>query len=387
MIDYLRQAKHGLEIQLQRFRLRRIYNAPHANVDLDQHIAAAAAWLCRAQDAGTDQGVAYGSAMDGDFLPSYPETTGYIIPTFLQLARVLGDDNFRQRAVAMGKWEAQIQLQSGAVMAGMLNSDPKPAVFNTGQVLLGWADLWQETGDDEFVAAARRAASWLVTVQESDGRWLTGNSPHADAQSTVYNVRAAWGLLRVAQLAEEDSWRQAALRNADYAMSQQQANGWFANCCLDDAQRPLLHTLAYTARGLLEIGALEQRQDYIQAAQRTADALCQLLDENGYLPGRFHPNFQTAVSYCCLTGSAQTAIIFLRLMELTGKSRYGEAARRLNDYLMRHHDLHSASPSVRGGMAGSWPIHGAYGRFKVLNWATKFLLDSLLLQQRLDLTA
>jgi len=35
-------------------------------------------------------------------------------------------------------------------------------------------------------------------------------------------------------------------------------------------------------------------------------------------------------------------------------------------------------PAIRGGLAGSWPTWGEYGRFLVLNWATKFLLDALL---------
>jgi hypothetical protein len=49
-------------------------------------IAEGLAWLCRAQDhsASSDGGVArHYSLLDG-WAPSYPETTGYIIPTLLR---------------------------------------------------------------------------------------------------------------------------------------------------------------------------------------------------------------------------------------------------------------------------------------------------------------
>jgi hypothetical protein len=51
---------------------------------------------------------------------------------------------------------------------------------------------------------------------------------------------------------------------------------------------------------------------------------------------------------------------------------------------MRRHNLTSADLSVRGGVLGSWPFWGEYGRLKVLNWATKFFVDALLLEIQQD---
>jgi hypothetical protein len=45
----------------------------------------------------------------------------------------------------MGEGESAIQLDSGAVMGGMFNPKPSPAVFNTGMVLLGWSALYEQT--------------------------------------------------------------------------------------------------------------------------------------------------------------------------------------------------------------------------------------------------
>jgi len=38
----------------------------------------------------------------------------------------------------------------------------------------------------------------------------------------------------------------------------------------------------------------------------------------------------------------------------------------------------SAEPGLRGGIKGSYPLDGEYGRYEVLNWATKFFVDALI---------
>ncbi len=57
------------------------------------HLAGAIDWLCRAQDVRNDQpdagGVSAGWSFEDGWLPSYPETTGYIIETMLAAAKVL----------------------------------------------------------------------------------------------------------------------------------------------------------------------------------------------------------------------------------------------------------------------------------------------------------
>ena len=84
----------------------------------------------------------------------------------------------------MGDWEIEVQLPSGAVMGGMVNQTPTPAVFNTGQVLLGWTALFAATGEHRYADAARKACGWLLETQEPDGRWLKGNSDFALKSAT-----------------------------------------------------------------------------------------------------------------------------------------------------------------------------------------------------------
>ena len=81
----------------------------------EEHLTAALDWLCRAQDVTGSGGVSAGYHLARGWKPAFPETTGYIIPTFLAAADRFGGKDYRQRAVRMGDWEIDIQLDSGAV--------------------------------------------------------------------------------------------------------------------------------------------------------------------------------------------------------------------------------------------------------------------------------
>lgn len=377
----LRPAKNWVEDMADRRKFAPLYNPDANNLDLDQHLTEAIQWTVRAQDAGADRGVAYGVNFGQDWEVSYPETTGYICRTFVDLYRYTGKQEYLDRAVAMGEWEAAIQMAEGAVMGGKFNHNPTPAVFNTGMVLLGWAPLIRVTGGQRFKDAATRAGEWLVRIQEANGDWRKGNSKFAKEESTVYNVKAAWGLCDAGDALGRQDFVDAAVRNAEFCLTQQRPNGWFANCCLDDPERPLLHTIAYAMQGLLEIGKLTGRQDFIAAARKTADAEIAILQPNGLLPGRQKGTFEAGADWCCLTGSAQTSIVLSEFYKLTGDEKYRRAAHQINLYLMSCHDIRNPDLRLRGGVPGSWPVWGEYGKYQILNWATKYLIDALALEK------
>jgi len=349
-------------------------------LDPARHLREAIEWLKRAQDAGVDRGVSYGVFFGNDFDVSYPETTGYICSTFVEQERMTGDGNLLSRAIEMGDWEIAVQLPDGAVMGGKFNTAPTPAVFNTGMVLLGWSALITRTGEERFRTAAKRASDWLVSAQESDGRWVRGNSKFAKPDGTLYNVMAAWGLCEAGAALGEDRYVQAAIRNAEYCLSRQHQNGWLPDCCLSNVDEPLLHTLAYSMQGLLGIGQITGRADLIAGAQKLADAELGIMSAEGFLPGRQRHDFAAASDWCCLTGSAQTSAVWSQLYQLKKDEKYRSAVNVVNRYLMAHHDIRSPDPRLRGGLPGSWPVWGPYGRLQILNWATKFLVDALTLQ-------
>lgn len=368
----------------ERARLAPLYSPDERDLNLGVHLQEALAWLKRAQDAGTDQGVSYGVVFGRDFDGSYPETTGYICQTFVEQEELTGDKDLLDRAVAMADWEIDIQLPVGAVMGGKFNLEPTPAVFNTGMVLLGWSALIHRTGEERFKLAARRASDWLVSIQEPDGTWVRGHSQFAAPGICLYNVKAAWGLCEAGYALGEERYISAALRNAENCLSRQRPNGWLPDCCLSDARAPLLHTLAYAMQGLLGIGNLTQRDDLIAGARLLADAEIGIMHDDGFLPGRQREDFSAAADWCCLTGSAQTSIVWSDLYLLTSEEKYRRAVHEVNRYLMERHDIRNPDTRLRGGVPGSWPVWGDYGRLSILNWATKFFVDALSREQRMS---
>jgi uncharacterized protein YyaL (SSP411 family) len=381
LLALLRALKTKGSLYADRLRRANLYHEAPAGADLERHLREAVDWLTRAQDAGTNRGVSYGVDFGGAWLESYPETTGYIIPTFLKVADAYHDESLLARAVEMGRWESDVQMESGAVMGGRYNTNPTPAVFNTGMVLLGWSALYERTAEPRFLASLRRASEWLLSLQEPDGDWRKGNSQFANPDITVYNVKAAWGLAEAGRVGAIAGAVDGAVRNAEFCLSRQLPNGWFRDCCLVDASQPLLHTIAYAMQGLIGIGGIAKRQEFVQAARRTADSLIRLMDEDGFIPGCIGPDFRGTVDWCCLTGTAQTAIVWGRLFQLTGEARYREAMQRATRYLMQRHDIDNSDPRLRGGVPGSWPVWGEYGRLRILNWATNFFVEALVLQR------
>ncbi len=358
--------------------------------DVLEHARATMEWLCRAHDAAGGGGVARSYSLRYQkphgrrgWLAAYPETTGYIIPTFFNYAAITGAAEYRERALSMARWESNVQLASGAVQGGVIGFEPTPAIFNTGQVLFGWARAFRESGDERFLDSARRAARFLVEAQDPDGAWRRHASKYARAGVNLYDARTAWGLLEAFSVTNEAMFREAAIRNLDFVIGRQHANGWFPDCCLDDNQRPLLHTLAYTMEGLVQSGLMLREDRFLASARTAADALLARQRDNGSLAGRFDENWNPACRWSCLTGDAQTALVWLALYEKSGEKQYLDTARAINRFVMRTQDLGAKDPGIRGGVKGSHPIWAEYGAFEYLNWAAKFLVDALLAQHRL----
>lgn len=362
-----------------------------ATADDDRrHLTEALGWLRRAQDATPDRGVsrAYSLGWSPYFdlkgwQPSYPETTGYIVPTFYDCAEALGDDDLRRRAVEMADWEIEVQLASGAVRGGTIAHPASPAVFNTGQVMLGWLRAHEETGEPRFLEASARAARYLIANQEPDGSWIKGNSRYAKGSATTYNARVGWALILHGLAAGDDEAIEAGRRNLDHTVERQIDSGWFRDNCLDDPDAPLTHTFSYVLEGLLGgYDALGETR-WLDAVRRAADGVLPAIADDGRLAGRLDASFGARAPWVCLTGSSQLAAVLLRLAARDGAAgaAYRDAALRLLRFVKRTQNLVTDDPGLRGGIKGSHPIDGGYGRFELLNWAAKFFADALLLAE------
>jgi rhamnogalacturonyl hydrolase YesR len=349
---------------------------------IDRTVEEVIGWLCRAQDrsASRDGGVARHYSLTEGWSTSYPETTGYIIPTILAYAELTNDQQLRLRAKRMLDWLVGIQLPDGGFQGGTIGPTPLVSVtFNTGQILIGLASGVRAFGD-EYRDTMSRAAGWLVATQDPDGCWRKHASPYAQPGEKAYETHVAWGLLEAARIEPNQPYAQAALANVDWALKQQRDNGWFEHCCLSDPTQPLTHTLGYVLRGVLEAYRYTQDPALLAASRRTADGLIGALREDGFLPGRLDANWRGTVDWACLTGTVQIGHCWLLLHQITGDPRYRTAGYAANQYVRRRIQI-DGPEDTRGGVKGSFPVHGGYGAYEYLNWAAKFYVDSSLLEK------
>jgi len=355
-----------------------------------EHVHSAVQWIFRAQDAFGTGGVArsYSLAHNSFFqrrgwIACYPETTGYIIPTVFDYARVAGSEDAFERAVKMADWECAVQLSNGAVQGGTVEQVASPAIFNTGQVIFGWVRAFAETRKEKYLAAAVKAGDFLLREQDEDGAWRKNLSIHVarTSETYTYNTRTAWALTCLSEAANDAAYRAGAVKNIEFTLRRQLPNGWFKDNCIFDATQPLVHTIAYCIRGIMEVGSALGEDRYVKAARKAADALIERQHSDGGLSGRFDAQWRPTVNYSCLTGVAQMAVIWGRLFQITGDAKYLKAMKEANHYLKRLQVWQPKSPDIHGGMCGSFPIHGRYGKYEILSWAVKFFIDSLLLEK------
>ena len=352
-----------------------------ADAGIPATVGAAFDWLGVAQDrsASSDGGFARHFSLLTGWGASYPETSGYIVPTLLNGIPGRPNDVLIERARKALDWLVSIQLPSGAFQGGVIGQTPVvPVTFNTGQILIGLASGVAAFGE-EYRPAMRAAASWLLATQDADGAWRDNPTPFADRGEKAYETHVAWGLLEAARLEPAAGYAESALRNIRWALTKQHENGWFEDCCLTDSARPLAHTVGYVLRGILEGYRYSGDPDLLSAAVLTADGVLHALDAQGFLPGRFNSDWTGAVPWACLTGSVQIAHCWLLLFQITGDERYRDAAYLANAYVRARVQV-GGRPEVRGGVKGSFPLDGDYGRFEYLDWACKFFIDANLLE-------
>ena len=348
---------------------------------LDAVIQACTDWLCRAQDmsASHDGGVARDFSLVKGWASSYPETTGYIIPTLLELSRRTGRKDLNERARVMLDWFVSIQFKDGGFMGGKIDAQPcAPVTFNTGQILLGLAAGAKVFGDP-YLPAMNKAAAWLRDTLDDDGCWRNFPTPFAEAGEKAYETHVSWGLFEADRINPGHGFGEAGLRQVEWALTKQQSNGWWASCCLTNPDAPLTHTLGYVLRGLLEAHLWSGREDLLSRAILTADGLLSAQRPDGALPGRLDSKFLPHASYSCLTGNVQIAHCWFLISKLTGNEKYALAACRANQFVRRTIKV-DGGPDVRGGVKGSFPVDGDYGKWEYLNWAAKFSLDSMLME-------
>lgn len=355
----------------------------------EEHLTSTIRWLCNAQDENlNDNGVASVYSLRNGWECSYPETSGYIIATFLTYSELTGKEEYTERAKKIGDWEIDIQAKSGGVYSDMKFDNI--AAFNTGQVMLGWLALYEKLGIEKYLNAAERAGNYLCEVQDVNGTWVKGSYSGA----RTYESRVDWALLKLSKITNNEKYKEYAIKNIDWIINQQNSNGWFENCGFH-MNDPIMHTIDYTIRGLLECHIIEpidlQKYKIMERIKLVIEKILNTLEKQkvqgriGLIPSSYDPTWQGCVEDSCLTGNAQFCALLLRLSGIEGHNEcYESWARVILNSLKDLQVIDSKNNVIDGGVAGSYPIYQGYMRNSFPNWAAKFFADALIMQNKIE---
>jgi len=234
------------------------------------HLDAAVQWVLQAHHRAGDGGISKGyDLMRGKWAPSYPETTGYTIPTLINVAKKKNEESWFPLIRQLGEYLLSKVTEEGGVGHWGTMDNPSPVVFDTGQVIFGWLACWKLFGEDRFLDYSIKAGDWLVSIQSPYEGW--NRNQHLGVEKVI-DSRVAWSLLELYKHTNKEIYRRAAQSVLEWSLTQQRENGWFDNCSFIKGDYPITHTLAYTAEGLLECGLLLKDTRYINASRRTVDA-------------------------------------------------------------------------------------------------------------------
>ena len=290
-----------------------------------------------------------------------------------------GDPDAIERARRIADWEIGLQLPDGGIQGGVVGDTPvESSTYNTGQVILGWLRAFEESGVKAYLAAAERAATFLISCLDESGRFVAGYSRFCQPGPKAYEARTGWALVALGQVTGNPAHTDAGVRIGKFTLRCQRPNGWFAENDLETHDAPLTHTIGYALDGLWEMGAALDRREYLDAVVLALEHIQRQIQPDGFLPGRLDAEWRPTVDWNCLTGSCQLATVFLRAHARHPESAFRAAAARLLRFVCATQRLRGRHQGLADGIHGSYPFGGDYGAYCSLSWATKFYADAVM---------
>lgn len=275
---------------------------------------------------------------------TYPEVTGYYIPTLLCWG-------MKDKAMQYAKWLIKNQKPDGSWYDA---HGTAPYVFDTAQILKGLIAIlpvMPQAGD-----GLRRGCEWVLGNMQPDGRLTTPSMEAWGNQhmcSELIHIYCLSPLYEAAQVLNAPQYKEAAEKILAYYKANWRERIEHFNM--------LSHFYAYVMEGLVDVGELEMAREAMARI-----ALIQRPD--GMIPA------YNDVTWTCSTAMFQFAITWYKL----GNAELGDKAFNYACSLQ--------NPS--GGWYGSYPVtlmqklqltksRPDYFPKQEISWAVKFFLDAL----------
>ena len=306
---------------------RRIMN----RIDYVQIYNKAIGWIkCNSNDSG---GVIVTSKEKG----SYPEVTGYLIPTLIRWG-------YRELAISYAKWLVSVQNPDGS----WNGPDDEPYIFDTAQVLKGLIAVraYIHNNIDRNI---KMGCDWIIANMSTQGRLLSPRENDFGDGKTFHEIIHLYCLSPLedaSKLYNKCEYHYAAERILDYYLS----NEYDKIMSFD----LLSHFYGYVMEALIDVGKLDLAREAMGNLYRCNYRL-------GIVPG------YNNVDWICSVGLFQLAIVWYRLGDID----------KADSLFKNACGLQNAS----GGWYGSYSYNSAnapdYFPDEEISWANKYFLDAL----------
>jgi hypothetical protein len=312
----------------------------------------------------------------------YPETTGYLVPTLLQIADIREEHSTSARALSAGQWLRSRQREDGSVRcnidSGPDDRDKADAIvlFDCGAILQGFSALARQQGGP-WRESASRLGRFLCESQRADGFW----DRHLYFPTFgTHNALVAYALIDAGRTIGEPRFADAG-RNCLTALRPRILPSGFIEGCEfgGDPQTMFLHPYAYTLEGYVKAAMVDDSGDNLAVAEHALERMAEHMDRRGVLPAAYLDRALAPVrADAATTGLAQLAGLFFKVARFAHRDDFSPLARRIMSFLRGCMFSDEAEAGARGGIPASFPVGGGYGPYTINNWTMKYFLDASL---------
>jgi malonyl-CoA O-methyltransferase len=275
---------------------------------------------------------------------SYPEVTGYYIPTLLTW-------NDKERAIAYSQWLCEVQHESGSWRdpAGKID-----CIFDTGQIFRGLLEVYELNHDDNIKQALQKACQWLLTQIDDDG---VIDAPDVAAwDGTVPDYILLYALepiLRVATLLKDEALILKSKKAIDNFLSKTDLTNF---SCLS-------HFHAYIMEALCDLGYRERALEGMSIIEK-------LQRKDGSVPAYIDKK------WVCSTAMFQYAIVWYKLDKTEQADKVFTYALNLQNSSGGWYGSYGEPYKTLSKLGRFIPSFGMYFPKAEISWAVKYFLDA-----------
>tara|TARA_Y100000385_G_C13059182_1_gene623464 strand:+ start:861 stop:1871 length:1011 start_codon:yes stop_codon:yes gene_type:complete len=336
MINVLRTVKNNKLYKLSHFKkiffdkINLVGKTQNPEESLDRTFK----WIKSSFEATPDKGSSAYYRFSTGWQGSYPETTGYLIPTLYEYSKYKNKPEYALIAKEAADWLIDIQTKEGGWQGLHIGKNCEPRVFNSGMILDGLISAYKVEKDEKYLKAAIKGCEWILDQLDKDNFFSNYNVVGGGSFDTL--VCAC--LLMVIQYLSKDKKNEYEMKvrfSLNSLLTYQSENYWFKKCSFHNPNYALLHHIGYTLDGLIVSAEILEDDQYYTKAKNTARKLLSIFEVNLGLPAFLNSdweivNDQGSNYSMCLTGCSQISIVFQKIYEKEKDLRYLNA--RVGNY-------------------------------------------------------